>query len=109
MPELPGLPERRKLVLNQETDEDKVVSLSLRPSKLDEFIGQKDLVENLRVSLKAAKQRGEPIEHMLFSGPPGLGKTSLSYIIANEMNAHITVTSGPAICRAGDFIGILTN
>lgn len=109
MPEISGSPERRKLVLNQETDEDKVVSLSLRPSKLDEFIGQKDLVENLRVSLKAAKQRGEPIEHMLFSGPPGLGKTSLSYIIAHEMGSRITVTSGPAITRAGDLIGILTN
>jgi len=109
MPELPEPSERRKLVLNQETDEDKVVSLSLRPSKLDEFIGQKDLVENLRVSIKAAKQRGEPIEHMLFSGPPGLGKTSLSYIMAHEMGVRITVTSGPAITRAGDLIGILTN
>lgn len=109
MPDLPESLERRKLVLNQETDDDKVVSLSLRPSKLDEFIGQKDLVENLRVSIKAAKQRGEPIEHMLFSGPPGLGKTSLSYIMAHEMGVRITVTSGPAITRAGDLIGILTN
>ncbi|MFA6379108.1 MAG: Holliday junction branch migration DNA helicase RuvB, partial [Candidatus Omnitrophota bacterium] len=84
-------------------------SLSLRPSKLDDFIGQHDLVEGLKVSLQAAKQRGECIEHMLFSGPPGLGKTSLAYIIAHEMNTRITVTSGPAIDRAGDFIGILTN
>ena len=107
---MPELPERRKLVLDQEeTEEDKVVSLSLRPSKLEEFIGQKDLVENLRVSLKAAAQRREPIEHMLFSGPPGLGKTSLAYIIAHEMGVRITVTSGPAITRAGDLIGILTN
>jgi len=101
--------ERRKLVLNSETEEDAVVSLSLRPSKLDDFVGQKDLVESLRVSLQAARQREEPIEHMLFSGPPGLGKTSLSYIIAHEMNSRITVTSGPAIDRPGDFIGILTN
>lgn len=112
MSELPDLPEtleRRKLILEQETEEDKVVSLSLRPSKLDEFTGQKDLVENLRVSLKAATQRGEPLEHMLFSGPPGLGKTSLAYIISHEMGVRITITSGPAITRAGDLIGILTN
>ncbi|MCK5581964.1 MAG: Holliday junction branch migration DNA helicase RuvB [Candidatus Omnitrophica bacterium] len=101
--------ERRKLILNQETEEDTIVSLSLRPAKLDEFVGQKDLLENLRVSIQAAKQRQEPLEHMLFSGPPGLGKTSLSYIIAHEMGAHITITSGPAIDRAGDLIGILTN
>ena len=102
--------ERKKLVLTQqETEEDRVVSLSLRPSSLSEFVGQKELVENLRVSIQAAKQRGEPIEHMLFSGPPGLGKTSLSYIIAHEMGTHITITSGPAIERAGDLIGILTN
>ncbi len=109
MPDLPETMERRKLILEQETEEDKVVSLSLRPSKLEEFIGQKELVENLQVSLKAAKQRGEPLEHMLFSGPPGLGKTSLSYIIAHEMGVRITITSGPAITRAGDLIGILTN
>ncbi len=101
--------ERKRLILNQETEEDKIYSLSLRPSRLDEFVGQKELVENLRVSLQATLQRKEPIEHMLFSGPPGLGKTSLAYIIAHEMRARITVTSGPAIERAGDLIGILTN
>lgn len=101
--------ERERIILNKETDEDAIVSLSLRPGKLSDFIGQKDLVESLKVSLQAAKQRNEPIEHMLFSGPPGLGKTSLAYIIAHEMNTRITVTSGPAIDRAGDFIGILTN
>jgi holliday junction DNA helicase RuvB len=101
--------ERKRLIVNQETEEDKIIGLSLRPSKLDEFVGQPDIVENLRVSLQAALQRQEPIEHMLFSGPPGLGKTSLAYIIAHEMGARITVTSGPAIARAGDLIGILTN
>lgn len=101
--------ERERIILNKETEEDAIVSLSLRPAKLTDFIGQKDLVESLKVSLEAAKQRNEPVEHMLFSGPPGLGKTSLAYIIAHEMNTRITVTSGPAIDRAGDFIGILTN
>jgi len=102
--------ERKKLIVNQEeTEEDKVISLSLRPSRLPEFIGQKELVDSLKVSIQAARQRNEPIEHMLFSGPPGLGKTSLAYIISHEMNSRITVTSGPAIDRAGDLIGILTN
>ena len=101
--------ERKKIIQNQETEEDRIISLSLRPASLSEFIGQNDLVQNLRVSILAAKQRGEAIEHMLFSGPPGLGKTSLSYIIAQEMGARITITSGPAIDRAGDLIGILTN
>ncbi|HPB67890.1 MAG TPA: Holliday junction branch migration DNA helicase RuvB [Candidatus Omnitrophota bacterium] len=100
---------RKKLVLNQETEEDAVVSLSLRPASFKEFVGQKDVINNLEVTIAAAKQRRDPLEHMLFSGPPGLGKTSLSYIIAHEMGARITITSGPAIDRAGDLIGILTN
>ena len=101
--------ERKRIIVNQETEEDQVYSLSLRPSHLDDFVGQTDLVNNLKVALQAAKQRKEPIEHLLFSGPPGLGKTSLANIVAHEMNARITITSGPAIDRAGDLIGILTN
>jgi Holliday junction DNA helicase RuvB len=101
--------ERRKVVFSKETEEDAIVGLSLRPGRLDEFIGQSDIIESLKVSIAAAKVRGEPLEHMLFSGPPGLGKTSLSYIIAHEMGARITITSGPAVERAGDLIGILTN
>lgn len=101
--------EEKRIIFNQETEEDQVYSLSLRPVSINEFIGQPDLVESLKVSIEAAKGRQEPIEHMLLSGPPGLGKTSLANIVAHEMGARITVTSGPAIDRAGDLIGILTN
>lgn len=101
--------ERKAILFNQETEEDQVYSLSLRPAQFSEFVGQKELMTNLHVSLQAAKQRQECLEHMLFSGPPGLGKTSLANIVAHEMGARITVTSGPAIERAGDLIGILTN
>ncbi|MCX5702626.1 MAG: Holliday junction branch migration DNA helicase RuvB [Candidatus Omnitrophica bacterium] len=93
----------------QETDEDIVLNLSLRPRKISEFVGQKDIIDNLKICLTAAKQRKEPLEHILLSGPPGLGKTSLAHVIAHEMNAKITITSGPAIARAGDLIGILSN
>jgi Holliday junction DNA helicase RuvB len=93
----------------KETEEDIVLNLSLRPKKLSEFVGHKEIVDNLKISIQAAKQRKEPLEHVLLSGPPGLGKTSLAHIIAHEMNTKITATSGPAIERAGDLIGILTN
>ncbi len=83
--------------------------LSLRPSRLEEFIGQTSLKSNMAVFLAAARGRNEPIDHVLLYGPPGLGKTTLAYIIATEMAATIHVTSGPAIERPGDLVGILTN
>jgi len=93
----------------QESDEDVVLNLSLRPDRLSSFVGQKEIIDNLKICLTAAQQRQEPLEHLLLSGPPGLGKTSLAHIVAHEMNTKITATSGPAIERAGDLIGILTN
>lgn len=94
---------------NIESEEDAVLNLSLRPKNFTDFIGQKEIVDNLNISITAAKQRGEQLEHILLSGPPGLGKTSLAHIIAHEMASKITATSGPAIAKAGDLIGILTN
>ena len=82
---------------------------SLRPQTLDEYIGQKAATDNLKVYIEAAKMRGEPLDHVLFYGPPGLGKTTLAGIIANEMGVDIRITSGPAIGRAGDLAAILTN
>ena len=93
----------------RETEEDQILNLSLRPTRFEEFIGQAAVVENLRVAVQAAKRRNEPLEHLLLAGPPGLGKTSLAHIVAHEMGSKITATSGPAIERAGDLIGILTN
>jgi len=100
---------REKIVQEKETEEDVILNMSLRPEKIRDFIGQKEPVENLKISLEAAKKRKEPLEHVLLSGPPGLGKTSLAHVIAKEMGVSVTATSGPAIERAGDLIGILTN
>lgn len=82
---------------------------SLRPRSLAEFRGQPDIIERLRISIKAAKMRNEPLGHSLFHGPPGLGKTSLAHIIANEMGGDLIVTSGPAITKAADLAGLLTS
>lgn len=101
---------RQDLVAAQNAeDADGIIEISLRPSKITEFIGQENLKENLNIAIQAAKKRKEPLEHVLLSGPPGLGKTTLAHIMAHEMGAKITATSGPAIERAGDLVGILTN
>lgn len=83
--------------------------LSLRPERLEEYVGQAEVVETLKIAIEAAKLRSEPLEHVLFHGPPGLGKTTLAHIIANEMGGSLTVTSGPALEKGGDLLGILTH
>ncbi len=88
---------------------DEEFQVKLRPAAFDEFTGQKKIVENLKVFIAAAVKRGEPLDHVLLTGPPGLGKTTLSYIIAREMNASIKSTSGPVLDKPGDLAGLLTN
>ena len=90
-------------------DEENRLENSLRPKTLDEYIGQTKVKENMKIYIEAAKKRGEPLDHVLLYGPPGLGKTTLSNIISNEMNSNIKITSGPAIEKPGDLAALLTN
>ena len=93
---------------DEDTDE-QVIEVTLRPQTFDDYVGQERLKKNLKLAIEAAKKRGEPIDHVLLYGPPGLGKTTMATVIANEMNTSIRVTAGPAIERAGDLASILTN
>jgi len=89
--------------------EDRGLDLALRPQSFNDFVGQRRLIANLKIYIRAAKEREEPLDHLLFSGLPGLGKTTLSYLIAREMETEIKTTSGPALTRQKDLAGILTN
>src|SRR3990170_6734642 len=94
---------------SSEKSEDAKLDITLRPQSFSEYFGQAKTKKNLNILIEAAKKRGEPIEHVLLYGPAGLGKTTLAYIIANEMGTNIRVTSGPAIEKVGDLGSILTN
>ncbi len=98
-----------RLISIKETNGDRTLDLTLRPKRLNEYIGQDKVKESLRIFIKAAQKRGEPIEHVLLFGAPGLGKTTLAHVISNELGANIRITSGPAIEKSGDLAAILTN
>jgi len=100
----PELLSGKQLPMDQETE-----ILSLRPDRLIDYVGQAEIVEALKIAIEAARLRKEPIDHILFHGPPGLGKTTLAHIIAKELGGNITITSGPALEKGGDLIGILTH
>lgn len=99
-------------IVNTSTQDDadeQIIEVTLRPQSFNEYIGQERLKKNLRLAIDAAKKRAEPIDHVLLYGPPGLGKTTMANVIANEMDTSLRITSGPAIERAGDLASILTN
>ncbi|PYQ85315.1 MAG: Holliday junction branch migration DNA helicase RuvB [Acidobacteria bacterium] len=98
-----------RIVTAARVDEDAQYEAGLRPRRLDEYIGQDRIRENLQVAIAAATHRGEPLDHVLLHGPPGLGKTTLAYVIANELGVQVRATSGPAIEKPGDLVGIVTN
>ena len=101
--------EQRNRMVNPKPKADDRLDMALRPTSLNDIIGQDQITQNLDILLTAARQRKEPVDHVLFYGPPGLGKTTLAHVLANEMKVNIRVTAGPAIERAGDLAAILTN
>ncbi|HYQ48406.1 MAG TPA: AAA family ATPase, partial [Thermodesulfovibrionales bacterium] len=102
-------PEAGRIVGPGAADDEQALDVNLRPGSLDEFVGQEKLKENLKIFIRAANQRKEPLDHLLFCGPPGLGKTTLAHIISNELMVSIKSTSGPMLERPGDLAAILTN
>ena len=102
--------DKKGVVTSEDTREDQQTEiLSLRPTCFDEYVGQKEAVATLKIAIQAAKMRNESLDHILLHGPPGLGKTTVCHIIANEMGKELTITSGPTLEKGGDLVGILTN
>src|SRR5215204_4565215 len=102
------MPRDRIVGATSEGEEEVRLNPALRPQKFDQYVGQEKLIEKLKIGVQAARERKEPVEHTLLHGPPGLGKTTLAHVIANEVGAQVHVTNGPALTKGADLVGILT-
>src|SRR5947207_9636802 len=100
---------RAEITTPEALENERLTDAALRPSRLDEFVGQAKVKESLQIAIDAAKQRKEPLDHVLFFGPPGLGKTTLALLMAKELDVNIRTTSGPVLERPGDLVGMLTS
>src|SRR5579862_815154 len=102
------MPRERIVQTESEGEVENRANYALRPTSFDQYIGQEQLILKLRIAVQAAKSRGEPVDHTLLHGPPGLGKTTLAHVIANEVKAQVHVSNGPALTKPADLVGILT-